>query len=190
MAESKKPDPTATTNPGVIPESLPQGVSTVEVETVGDQVAPVVPMSAEEIKARGQEPSKKPDVLHLQKFMNGRMTPQEVHRKLTYFGKTCTGCGSKKVALRIKAFAPIEWLERSSQGGAFLLMLAAQHGGRIPVAEFIYGPFVRISDVYACDNCKRHAEKAAAKHPSSWIIEFDRGPSAEKKVIGVPASIH
>lgn len=134
------------------------------------------------------EAARKPEVIHRKTFEKASrgLSAQELHRKLVFAGKHCRGCGSRQVALRIKALAPAVELMKTEQGASFIMQLAMQNNGAVPVVDTVYGKFIRVSDVYACDRCAPRAEKVASKHPSSWIIEFDRGPGKDRPRVSVP----
>ena len=61
----------------------------------------------------------------VKKFMDGQMSPQQVHRALAWGGRKCDACGGP-AAERIRVFAEYkEVLQRSPE---FVLKLAAEHG--------------------------------------------------------------
>jgi hypothetical protein len=120
-------------------------------------------------------------VVHINKFMDGQMTPQEAHRKFAWGGKKCDACGGPAAA-RIRVFAEYkECLQRSPE---FMLKLAANNGGEVPVVDFKTGKFIRVSEAFACANCRATLEKEAAKAPSWCCVEIDTGPKDKVQVGG------
>ena len=55
----------------------------------------------------------------------------------------------------------------------------------LPTFKSKYGNLVIIGEVYPCRNCWTTAERAAAKHPSWILVEFDR-PHSSKVQVGRP----
>jgi hypothetical protein len=114
---------------------------------------------------------------------------RSAHRAIAWGGKRCAGCGSDKIAVRIKSLARVEDLMRVAPD--FLGALAAKHDdGQVPVIPTCYGAMTMIGDVYACDLCKHAAEVAAAHPPKGLklevLVEVDRGPEPDKAVVQVP----
>lgn len=129
----------------------------------------------------GQDAQHKADRRHFRKFMDGRYTPQEVHRALA-FRKPCL-CG-QPAAIRILALGDKKELVQKYPD--FLGFLAAQHEeGKVPIVRTRWGEMIKVGEVWACDTCKHDAEKAAAKHPSWVHVWIDRGIEAEKTQVQV-----
>jgi len=124
---------------------------------------------------------------HLTKFMQGRMTPDEAHRAYG-IRKKCNSCG-RPAAIRIKVLVALD--ELTKRQPEFVAHIAATNpdGPYVPTVPTKYGPMVKISDIGACDNCKRDAERAAAKGPSWVIVEIDRGPGDVKPSVQVADDI-
>ena len=118
----------------------------------------------------------------MRKFMDGRMTPIEAHRKFAWAGRVCTTCGGKPV-LRIKTFMRAEDFAHMADPGV-LAMIKAQCGNKIPTAPTKFGPICRIGDAFACAACRSDAEKSAARLPDYILVEFDRGPSDAPIMVG------
>jgi len=117
--------------------------------------------------------------IHSKKLFKGRAA-DEIHRRL--MGGKCL-CG-QPAAIMIRVFAPlVEMLQTSAQ---FVMRLQAEYGS-LPVVDFKTGKFLRVSQVFACDHCKTGAEREAAKAPSHWCVEIDRGPGPEKTIVQVPS---
>ena len=115
------------------------------------------------------------------KFMDGRMTPNEAHRALG-IRKKCAGCG-RPAAIRIRVLADLK--ELTKQQPQFVAAIAASNpaGPFVPVVPTKYGPMVMLSDIGACDLCRKTAEVTAAQSPSWCIIDIDRGPNERNKVV-------
>ena len=118
-------------------------------------------------------------ILTKKKFMDGKMTPMQLHAMVAWAGRHCEGCGSSKVALRIKILAPLAEVTRRNPEliQRFALSETALVGLLSACVQTKNGPYVMVSDPCACQSCKRDLERAAAKAPSWCIVEFDRGPS-------------
>ena len=119
---------------------------------------------------------KKPgEKIHMDQFMGGAATPQEVHRELG-INKPCAGCG-RPAGIRIKVLAEYAELVKRNPDFVALLMVASPDGTTVPTVATKYGPMVLISDIGACELCRKTAEVAAARGAPSWcIVEIDRGP--------------
>ncbi len=123
--------------------------------------------------------------LHMKRFMDGRLTPQELHQKLG-FGKPCIVCGGPP-AIRIRVFMPLEEAMKVAPELCAGIMASNPDGPYVPTvkmkntsgSEF---QAMKASDCCFCANCKVGAEREAAKGPSWAIIEIDRGPDATNKV--------
>ena len=118
---------------------------------------------------------KKPvEKIHMDRFMGGAATPQEVHRALG-INKACAGCGNP-AAIRIKVLAEYVELVQRNPDFIALLMVASPDGATVPTIATKHGPMVLISDIGACELCRKTAEVAAARGAPSWcIVEIDRG---------------
>lgn len=110
----------------------------------------------------------------VRKFMDGKMTPMEAHRRLAWGGKGCTTCGGAPV-VRIKTFMRAADFSSMVEPGV-MAMIAAACDGKLPTVPTKFGPIVRIGDAYACRACQKDAEVATARLPDYVIPEFDRGP--------------
>jgi len=128
-------------------------------------------------------------IRHMRKFAGGQMSAQDMHRKVALRGKKCP-CGLD-AAGRCITFAPLS--ELMSREPLFLVHLARQHGGSVPMVHLRHHKddttgekHVRVGMAYYCELCKPACEKQAAKGPS-WILhEFDDGPAADKAVVQMP----
>lgn len=123
--------------------------------------------------------TKKPEVIHVEKFDKGRSTPDEMHRKLSYGGKRCAGCGSNKPAIRIRVLmTAADLMKENAELAGVIMAMNRENPGRLPTIETKYGGMVLVSDCVFCDICKTGAERAAA-HPPRYakdkvIVEIDR----------------
>lgn len=125
-------------------------------------------------------------VRHIRKFMDGRATPQEIHRAIG-IRKNCVYCG-RPAAIRIKVLIELGELTKRQPEYVAQIMVTNPNGPYVPTIPTIHGPMVKVSDVGACDLCRADAEKAAARGPSWAIVEIDRGP-VEKTTVPVPSSL-
>ena len=110
----------------------------------------------------------------VKKFMNGKMTPMEAHRRFAWGNKPCTTCGGAPV-IRLKTFMKADDFTSVVEPG-IMAMIAAACDGKLPTVPTKFGPIVRIGDAYACKACQKDAEVAAARLPEYVIVELDRGP--------------
>lgn len=117
------------------------------------------------------------NIIHRRKLFGGKQTAEEVHTQA--LAKRCRACPAPAVTT-IKVFAPQVDL-RVDQ----LAAISAAHDGQVPVMNTKEGRFVRVSMVHACRQCTPAAERAATRHPSSWFVEFDRGPGVDRPLVAV-----
>ena len=122
--------------------------------------------------------TKKPEIIHIKKFDGGRSTPDEVHRKLSYGNRKCTGCQSTKPAVRIRVLMTAADLTKLNPDMAAHIMAANPPSFTLPTVATTYGPACVISDNVFCDICKTQAEKDAAHPPRGFenkiLVEIDR----------------
>ena len=121
-------------------------------------------------------PSKSP-VIHRKKFMDGRETPNEVHRRLG-IKKKCVICGQPG-AIRIRVFMPYDEAMQRAPNLIAAIMASNPDGPKVPTVMFKDGStpraFIKASDSAFCDHCKVEAERTAATAPSWAVVEIDRG---------------
>lgn len=125
--------------------------------------------------------------IHLRKLFGGRMTAMDVHRKYAWHGARCQACHGPP-DIRINSYLPlVEYRRRVTEIGALLFGKGnpTQEPATYPT---IYGPMVPVSVIYACGAHKQAAETAAARAPSYYLVEIDRGPGEDKVVVQVPRS--
>ena len=97
-------------------------------------------------------------------------------------GKRCTVCGIRRAAVALRIFAPREDLETMQ-----LVAIAAtsDRPGHLPVMRTPHGLMVRVSESFACRQCQPAAERVAARAPSTWFCDIDRGPDPDRVVVSV-----
>lgn len=122
--------------------------------------------------------------VHVKKFANGRMTPQEMHRQFAFpKNAKCEGCG-RRPHVRAIVMAPLD--EVSKRG--LLPADMPQHELMkviVPIQSVTDRrpqAFVRISTTYSCTSCRKDFEKALAKGPSWCIVEINAGPDEKNRV--------
>lgn len=129
------------------------------------------------------------DLRHRQKFMGGRMTPGEAHRKWG-IGKKCAGCGAPG-AIRIRIFMPLdEAYKRAPNMLAMIMATNPDESGKLPTVTFkesksdlVGKDYIKASDTAWCDNCKTQARLEAAKGAPSWaVVEIDEGKKDKIRV--------
>lgn len=131
----------------------------------------------------GSRSKQKAEKIHVKRFMGGRQSPEQVHRELAWNGAWCGGCGSKAPVIRIITFAPFDELDKRDEGKMWLMQVALQNGGRVPIVEFTYGKFVRLGKVYACAGCRKDAEVASARGKPDWVlVEIQEAPTLKPQV--------
>lgn len=119
----------------------------------------------------------KQEILHRKKFMDGRETPNEVHRRLG-IKKRCVICGQPG-AIRIRVFMPYDEAVKRAPNLIAAIMATNPDGAKVPTVSFRDGEtardFIKASDSAFCDLCKVEAERTAATAPSWAVVEIDRG---------------
>ncbi len=131
----------------------------------------------------------KDKVIHRQKFMGGRMTPQEAHQKWG-IGRGCYSCKAPGTC-RIRVFMPVdEALKRAPNLLAMIMASNPDESGKLPTVRFkesssdmIGKDYIKASDTVWCDNCKVEARLEAARSSPSWaVVEIDDGKKDTIKV--------
>jgi hypothetical protein len=122
-------------------------------------------------------------VIHRTKLFKGIATAEEVHAQHG-FRQRCMACGGPPV-IQIKTFVQLmELIVKQPR-------LAAEIARRNPDGPFIpsipskLGNLVLVAKVAACKFHQKELEKQAAKAPSYFIVEIDRGPGADKPIVQV-----
>jgi hypothetical protein len=133
-----------------------------------------------------EQPEKpKPEVIHIKKFADGKETPREMHRRIAFAGRKCFGCGSHKVAIRIKTLAPVDEITKRNPSLVAALIARNPLGPFLQTIKTRHGAMLLVADISACDLCQSEAEKAAARGPSWVIVDIDRGPDDDKPMVQV-----
>lgn len=118
------------------------------------------------------------------KFMDGRMTPQEAHRKWGFGGRRCTGCKTSPGVMRIRVLMPLdEAMEAAPEYLAALALTNKENPGQVPTVQlkesagdFKGKPYFMASQTFWCRDCRRDAQIAAARGAPSWaVVEIDDG---------------
>lgn len=115
--------------------------------------------------------------IHTKKLFGGVETAAEVNARLGW-RKPCSapGCPNLPV-VKITSFMPVkDFLERAPGSNPGLVAARA--------VNMTCGKMVRIATVLACKLHSRAAEVAAARAPSSVLVEVDRGPTKDRLVVG------
>ena len=122
---------------------------------------------------------------HIRKFMNGRMTPRELHASVGV-RRPCVIC-KQPATMRIKVLAELAELERRKPEFCLMIKTTNPNGPYIPTISTTYGPMVMLHDVGACDSCRKKAEVQVAHGTEDWmLVEINRGPADIKPQIQVP----
>lgn len=130
----------------------------------------------------GRDSKRRAEIRHFRKLFGGTKTAEQVHQEIALKDKKCQACG-RQAAVRCRFFASV--VDLHHQSPQFLLKLAQEHSGQVPVIETRYGKMIRISDAYSCSGCRPTLEKEAAKAPSWVLVDFDFGPGPDKPVVQV-----
>lgn len=128
---------------------------------------------------------KRDEVIHRKKFMDGRETPNEVHRRLGV-AKKCAVCG-RPGAIRIRVFMPLDEAMQRAPNLIAAIMASNPDGPKVPTVWFKDGStpkeFIKASDSAFCDNCKVEAQRIAGQSAPSWaVVEVDAGPKDKVQV--------
>lgn len=113
---------------------------------------------------------------HTKKLFGGK-TAHEVHAKWGW-RKPCSvpRCPGMPV-IKVTSYMPAkEFREAQPHIPDHLIV------GRL--VQMTSGPMVRVSSQLACLAHRVDLERAAAKAPSCYLIEIDRGPTPDKLVVG------
>lgn len=119
----------------------------------------------------------------VRKFMDGRETPQEFWENNAFPKDAKCLCG-RRPSMKATTFAPLD--EVIKRDPIFAAAYASAHPmmNTILVHTIVGGTHVRLATAYACRSCGPEMEKALAKGPSWCVIDFQRGPGAEKPTVG------
>lgn len=133
--------------------------------------------------------TRRAETIHRKKLFGGRETAMEVHRAGAWGNRPCTTCGGPPI-LRIVVLCPVmDYILKVHP--VIIEMRKAANDGILPMMPSKFGPLIRMTNVYACSNCARSAEAAAARPPAGWrdslIVDIDRGPEVERTMVAMPA---
>lgn len=124
-------------------------------------------------------------------LFGGRTTAEEVHAKLAFpKNAKCGGCKRRPV-IRAITMAPFdEARKRYPEIDLIAEMNPNELMHRIVrIRENLTDkegkPYIRLGIAYSCKSCAPVMEKALARAPSWCIVEINRGPGAEKPIVGV-----
>jgi hypothetical protein len=143
-------------------------------------------MSAKMFRPSGNRAQRRAEVIHRRKLFDGQMTAEEAHQQFALPpGAKCLGCNARPMTT-FRTF--IELSELRKQDELFVLMETLDRARLHSMTVFFKDssgnpvPYVKMNTVYACKSCTPAAEKMAAKGPSWYVVEIDRGPGADKIV--------
>ena len=100
---------------------------------------------------------------------------RDVHMRM--LGRACSACGKPALAT-LRVYAMLSDLRVDD-----LAAISVQHGGQVPVLDTKQGKAIRVSETFACPECLPTAERVAARAPSHYFVDVDRGPSSERCVL-------
>ncbi len=127
----------------------------------------------------------RPEIRHMSKLFGGQTTAEQVHSAaLAAKGARCSICGAPPL-ITYRSMALYAELEREAPQYLAAIKSSNPNGPYVPTFPTTYGPMVIISAAYACKMCERRADLTAARHPSWVTVEIDRGPGADKPIVGV-----
>lgn len=123
----------------------------------------------------------KPKLRHTRRFMQGRMTPEELHAQLGV-AAPCKGCGAPGL------YTARIYILISDLKPDMLAVMRMMHGsGSLPTVALKPGPAVCVSHVVSCKRCWPSMQKALLKAPSYAWCDIDMGPGPERTLVQVPA---
>jgi hypothetical protein len=131
-------------------------------------------------------------IIHKHQMFAGEGTAEEIHARYGFpRGAKCMGCkrhpGVGGIAIR--SFVSVSDLKTGDPEGymVYLMMGEEKRAGVTVLMKGSSGepvPYVRVMTVYACKTCRPAAESAAAKAPSYYITDINRGPGPDKPTQG------
>jgi hypothetical protein len=126
-------------------------------------------------------------VIHRKKFMDGAMTPEEAHQRWGIPPSARCACGAKPL-ITCRIFMPLDEMVKANAEMIGRLLLDEKSAKHFmdQCIQTTSGVYVRTSTAYACKMHEKNLDQAAAKAPSWCIVEFNRGPGADKVVVGGP----
>lgn len=110
------------------------------------------------------------------------MGPSDLHRAIG-IRKKCVGCG-RPAAIRIRVLVEYDELVKRQPNLVAGIAASNPDGPFVPTVPTKHGPMVKLTDVGACDLCRKTAEITAARDAPDWaIVEIDRrGLSSEHPI--------
>lgn len=140
---------------------------------------------ADERVATLPKPKERQNVRHMRRLFGGTMTAEQYHAAaLAAKGHRCMLCGGPPL-ITYRSMATHADLEREAPQYLVAIKESNPHGPYVPTFPSKYGRMVIISSAHACKLCEKRADHAAAQHPSWMTVEINRGPGADKPVVGV-----
>lgn len=127
--------------------------------------------------------SKRGQIIHSKRFMDGQITPEELHQSLAFpIGAKCKLCGRPPM-IAIRSYGEeAEMIKRDQNLRIFATVDPEKYASMLIKTKA--GRFIRIGEVYACSHCAPQAEREAAHHPSWCFVDIDRGPGPDRVVVG------
>lgn len=119
------------------------------------------------------------DIIHRTRLFGGRPAA-EVYAETAWPGAKCTGCGGPP-ALRVQLFVGLQDME----AGLRTKVLYEIAFKRIHTLRTKRGLSIRWSEAYACRLCAPALERVAARAPSYFLVDLERGPGPETPIVGV-----
>lgn len=129
-----------------------------------------------------------PRPLHVKRFGQGLITPQEYHIRHAFPpGARCTACAARP---SVRAIVMIPYDDAVRQGmvppghmaGEEVLSRVCQLKG----SDGRGVSYLRLSIAYSCPRCQSAFEKSLAKLPSYAVVDIHRGPDPHNRIVGAP----
>ena len=119
--------------------------------------------------------------IHVRRFMDGAMTPEEAHCSVVFANDKCGGCGARP-RVRVTIFLPEDEMRKRHQ--LFDVMATTNPAAlRKMTVRTAHGNYVRVSEAFACKSCQPALEKAAAQAPSYAMVDIFRPPPDPKIIV-------
>ena len=132
---------------------------------------------------------RKNEVIHRKVLFGGVETAMEVHARLGWRGR-CNACGGPPV-IQIRTFMLLEDAVKTCPEYVGMIAMTNPAGTlEVPTQKTKFGDMIRVGSVLACKHHQKEAELAAARGPSNALVEIDRGPGAERPIVGVTKDMH
>ncbi len=130
-------------------------------------------------------PRERQNVRHMRRLFGGQTTAEEYHSAaLAARGHRCMICGGPPL-ITYRSMATRADLEREAPQYLVAIAESNPHGPYVPTFPSKHGAMVIISSAHACKPCEKRADHVAAQHPSWMTVEINRGPGADKPIVGV-----